>query len=359
MRYKVSATIDGKRKYFYGRTKKDAEQKRDEYLKRQGMLKVMFQTVAEQWWDDTEGELAYNTVRGYKAPFKRAVNHFYNIDVRNIKPIDVATFIREFAKKGYYDKTVRTQLMILNLIFKFAINFMGLDMTNPTRDVQVPRKLKKNKVHIPSNDDIQKMVNAPDSIQKRMAMWFIYTGLRKGELLALTSDDINDGFISVTKSIYHDNNRPRLKDTKTENGRRKIPIVKALEEYLPEKDGIIFDENGNYMRDSVFQKGWYRWCDMYDIHCTPHQLRHLYATMLIEQNNIPPKILQRLMGHANITTTLDIYAEVRESQEQEIADRIYELKVTTQDGAIKKKKGSVWARWTGSNPSFSANDEPK
>ena len=338
MRYKVSATIDGKRKYFYGKTKKDAEQKREEHIKRLGIQKVMFQTVAEQWWDDREGELAFNTIRGYKAPFKRAVKHFYNIDVRAIKPIDIATYIREFAKQGYYDKTVRTQLMILNLIFKFAINFIGLDMTNPTRDVQVPRKLKKNKVHIPSDADIQKMLNAPDSEQKRMAMWFMYTGLRKGELLALTNDDINDGFISVTKSVYHDNNRPRIKDTKTENGRRKIPIVKALEEYLPDKDGIIFDENGNYMRDSVFQKGWYRWCNMHDIHCTPHQLRHLYATMLIEQNDIPPKILQRLMGHANITTTLDIYAEVRESQEREIADKIYNLKVTTHDGVKNKKK---------------------
>ena len=125
--------------------------------------------------------------------------------ITEITPSDLSKYIREFSGKGYADKTVRTQLSVFNMIFKYAINFCGLE-TNPARDVQIPKGLSKKKVSMPSDEDIRKVkegINLPFGLFPYMAM---YTGMRKGELLALTSKDIDKDYITVSKSLYHDSN---------------------------------------------------------------------------------------------------------------------------------------------------------
>ncbi len=339
MRYKSTATIDGKRKYFYGASKKEADKKRDEYVKKFNGEKYLFKTVASKWWEDALLTIAYNTTKGYKPAMERAVKEFGDDDISDIKPYDIASYIKWFSRGGRADKTVRTQLMIINLIFKYAINDMGIDIQNPCRDIEVPKHLKKTKVHSPEDDTLKKIMAADDCQMKSIAMCILYSGLRKGELLALTSDDIGSATIRVNKSLFWDNNKPDIKTPKTEKGFREVPIINSLKPWLPKKKGILFDENGRYMRDSYFQKNWYKWCDELGIHCTPHQLRHRYATMLFD-NSVDPKLAGAILGHAQISTTMDIYTDILDSKKK--FEGLYQMDIKPSHcGRPLKKCGQI------------------
>lgn len=311
--YRATKVIDGKQKTFYGKTRREALDKMDNFIQKKES--VLFRDVAEDWWEHLS--LAYNTLRGYRPSFERAVDIFGKDSVTEIRRNDIMKVISELADKDYSDKTVRTQLSVLNLIFRHGINFMGIDMTNPARDITVPKNLNKKKVSIPADEDIKKVKAAVNEPFGLFAYMLLYTGLRRGEVLALRWEDIQDGFIKVDKTLYYIGNTPYVKSPKTEKGTRRIPVLDALSPFITGKKGIIFNHKGKYLPYHVFLRNWYSYCENTKIKCTPHQLRHCFATMLYE-NGISPKDAQHLLGHAQISTTMDIYTDIREAREEHL-----------------------------------------
>lgn len=316
--YKVTKSINGIQKCFYGKTRAEAIRKRDNYIDKKET--IVFRDVAEEWFTEHSAELEYNSLKGLKPAYERAVREYGDMFVTDILPSDIAKYIKSFTAKGYADKTTRTQLGVFNMIFKYAINFKGIDMQNPARDVTIPRGLPKRKVSLPSDEDIQKVKDNVDKEFGLFAYFILYTGLRRGELLALRYDDIRDGFITVNKSVYYENNKPRIKKPKTASGIRKVPILDKLKPYICGK-GIIFNYNGKYLPQHIFDAKWKQYCRETGIKCTPHQLRHCFATMLYE-GDISPKDAQYLLGHNQISTTMDIYTDIRAQREKEIADKV-------------------------------------
>ena len=161
------------------------------------------------------------------------------------------------------------------------------------------------------------------------AYWILYTGLRRGELLALTWDDVDfeNNFIRVNKSLYYENGQPKIKEPKTEKGIRLVPLMSALRNKLqpPFDGGIVFpDTTGGYIKEMPFQKRWKRYCAKSGVSCTPHELRHAYATMLFD-NNIDPKDAQDILGHAQLSTTQDVYTHIREARKQKTRDKLIDV----------------------------------
>ena len=321
--YRTSKTIDGKTRYFYGKTRAEALKKLGEY--KDVSENPTFGNVAEEWWD-CSSSLAYNTKRGYYPSYKRALDEYGDINLSEITPSDVSKYIRYLAKLGYSDKTVRTQLGVVNMVYKYAINELGIDITNPARDVVIPKSLPKKKVTLPSDEDIQKVKDSVTLDFGLFAYMLMYTGLRRGELLALRWEDIVDGFIIVNKSVYYEGNTPRIKRPKTERSVRKVPVLDRLSPYLTGKRGIIFNHEGDYMPYHVFLRKWGNYYKNTGIKCTPHQLRHCFATMLYEAD-VVPKDAQYLLGHAQLSTTMDIYTDIRKQREKVIAENIKSIDI--------------------------------
>lgn len=322
--YKVTKSINGIQKCFYGKTRAEAIRKRDSYIDKKET--IVFRDVAEEWFSEHSAELEYNSLKGLKPAYERAVREFGDMFVTDILPSDIAKYIKSFTAKGYADKTTRTQLGVFNMIFKYAINFKGIDMQNPARDVVIPRGLPKRKVSLPSDEDIQKVKGNVGREFGLFAYFILYTGLRRGELLALRYDDIRDGFINVNKSVYYENNKPKIKKPKTASGIRKVPILDKLKPYICGK-GIIFNYNGDYLPQHIFDSKWKQYCAETGIKCTPHQLRHCYTTMLFESGVLAPKDIQHLLGHNQISTTMDIYTDIRRQREKEIAKKVKKIDI--------------------------------
>ena len=171
---------------------------------------------------------------------------------------------------------------------------------------------------MPSDEDIQKVKTSVNCEFGFLALFLIYTGCRKGEALALQFKDIDieNKKIKITKSVYFESDRPKIKQPKTENGIREIPLLDVLIPHLPKgkPEDYVFSPDGKTpYGQSTFNRHWKKYQEQSGVNATPHQLRHAYATLLYEAN-IDERLAMEIMGHADIATTRNIYTHIRTSK---------------------------------------------
>lgn len=318
-RYQKIITINGKKKAFYGKTIAEVNKKILAYEEEQSKGKL-FSAVAEEWYDNIVPTLSPTTLRGYKPAKEDAVAEFGSQRISNITPQDVQLYINRYAAQKYSRKTVVTKLQILSQIFNYGILYGNLQ-NNPCTVVRVPRNLSKVERQAASPEDIAK-IKASDNL---LALTALYTGCRRGELLALSIDDIdfdNDTII-IDKSVYFEGIEPRLKLPKTAAGIRTIPLLKPLKEELLKRNikGLLFEENGKMLTESRVRALWEKFQEENGVECTLHQLRHAYATRLYELD-IDVKSAQELLGHADVHTTQEIYTHLTELKRRQTAEQL-------------------------------------
>lgn len=165
-------------------------------------------------------------------------------------------------------------------------------------------------------------------LEKAFVGIILYTGLRRGEVLALTKDDIDfeSRLIHVSKTTCRKDSGESIvqNNPKSKAGNRSVPMPKPLCELLRTYVDKINDErlfithSGTYISSSNFDYRWKRIKakinrylpidEQTDI--TPHYFRHNYATDLI-YSGVPLKTVQYLLGHEKFDMTMNIYADVR------------------------------------------------
>ncbi len=326
-RFQKSVTIIDsglkKRKYFYGRSKREINQKIYHYKESESIGKS-FEQISEEWETECFPALALGTIKTYRPALRRAKEHFGSMPIRSIKAQQIYSFILSFANSGVAKKTVITQKIVVNLIFRYALIRNEIE-NNPVNGIPIPKNLIKTSRKLPTAGEMEivsKSINQPFGL---FFFLILYTGLRRGEALALKYEDIDkeNNMINVSKSIYHDGNTPILKKPKTENAYRKIILLDCLKNILPDKKtGIIFSNAQNkWLTSSQYNQLIKSYCQKTGLKITAHQLRHAYATILYEAG-IPDKDAQDLLGHAQISTTRDIYTHISERQKRETAKKL-------------------------------------
>lgn len=304
--------INGKRVAFRGKTDAEVERKMLEYNTtiKKGRK---FEDVADEWWEHHEPTLAENTKMGYHPAYRRAKEQYAKTPIKDIRPQDVQKHINEFAR-GRSRKTVTNQLLILNLIFAYAV-VNGDAESNPCTFVKVPKGLNQAHREAASPED-EKKVEAYAS-EWLLPYFILCTGLRKGEALALTDKDFVNGWINVTKSAYYaTSNAAKIKEPKTEKGVREVPVIRRLKEKMPAKwTGYLFSKDGGKtpLTKLQYRLMWEKMQRETGVTCTAHQLRHSYATLLYDKG-IQGKDAQDLLGHAQLSTTTDIYTHLRQER---------------------------------------------
>lgn len=329
-RYLKVKTIDGKRVFFYSaevtekKALKDIENQMLKY--KMDMQKgFLFSDVVEEWKNIHYENLEAQTIARYNSYTKHLIKEFGSVHIKKITLEDIDIFLKELAFYGYANKTIKDQTMVLKMIFSFAYvkkyipSDIGLYVKPPKGKTETTREALKD-------DEIEIVNNSVNCTFGLFPYFLLYTGMRKGEALALRYSDIDftNNVITVNKSVYYTGNTPHIKPPKTESGNRKIVLLDCLKKKLPRKNSneLIFTFDGEIIKNSMFTRKWNKYLKESGLeNITPHMLRHTFATFLFEAD-LDCKDTQIIMGHKDIHTTQNIYTHIREERTKETAEKL-------------------------------------
>ena len=227
-----------------------------------------------------------------------------------------------------YLKTVNNQL---SAIMNYAVRHYRLS-NNPCRAAGSIGKSHAEEMRIWTQEQYEKFSGAIQKSSVKLAFDILfYTGMRSGELLALTPADILPSKrISINKNYAKVNGEELFLEPKTPKAKRCISIPDFLyddiKEYVSKLYGIEKGERIFYFTKSALDKEIKRIADKAGLpRIRVHDLRHSHASMLIEMGFAPLEIADRL-GHESVKTTLDTYSHLYPDKDQQLADRLNQLR---------------------------------
>lgn len=313
----------GKRHFIYDRDSEALHRRMQELSRAAEEPPPTFQEVADAWAEMRFGELSYKTVEAYKPVFRRVTARFGSAALGDTQTREIAAYLASLAQEGYAKRTVQLHRDMISQIYTYAIG-QGLIQYNPCDHVQMPRGLEAGTRGIASDEAIEAVRHGLDKPFGLFGFLLLYSGLRRGEALALRHEDIDRSarLIHVSKSVQYIGNRPTIKEPKTKNSRRDVILLDVLAAAIPKGSGYLFPgADGGPLTQEAYKARWDRYCKAIGHHITAHQLRHGYATMLYEAG-IGDKDAQEQLGHANITLTRDVYTHIRKGQAGKTAARL-------------------------------------
>ncbi|MBW3490613.1 site-specific integrase [Bacillus sp. FDAARGOS_1420] len=217
---------------------------------------------------------------------------------------------------------------VLSSIFNFAIKFHGLT-SNPARIAGNFEKESNKRINFWEFEEFQQFIEVVDTpLYKTFFSTLYYSGARKGELLALTWEDVNfeEKTININKTDY--NRQITQPKTKASNRIIMLPslvidLLKKLKEHAtltaPVKDDyVVFGEFRSSISTSTLQLNYKKYIKIAQVkNIVLHEFRHSHASYLINKGVSPLMVAQRL-GHSDVATTLNTYSHLYPSKQAEV-----------------------------------------
>jgi integrase len=337
----------GKRrqKRITARTKKEAEAKVAEIIQKSqaGFTDAGKLTVRDffaHWLETTAPTLRSVTQRRYRDLVRlHIVSVIGNVQLGKLAVADVQRLYTDRLQR-LSPTTVRYIHAVLHHALDDAVKW-GLLLRN-VADAAEPPKKARSEMRVWNGEQVARVLRAAadDPLE---ALWrlAIYTGMRRGELLALKwSDlDLDSAALAVQRSLSRgQTSRLEEGEPKSQSGRRRIALsmsvieslkrhrVRQLEHRLAAGEawndcGFVFaNETGGYIHPNTLHRRFHELVKRAGVPAIRfHDLRHTSATLLLAEG-VHGKIVQERLGHANIAMTLDLYSHVTADMQRQAAD---------------------------------------
>ncbi|MBE3570195.1 MAG: site-specific integrase [Bacillales bacterium] len=273
-----------------------------------------------------------------------------NYKLKEINRAEYQIWINEL--RGHYSEgTVRRIHSIMNSALNDAVHEFRILRENPITRITIPKDTEKRKeVKFFTREQLDKFLKAVKTPQKNakyqhsiqyFALFTLMarTGLRIGEALALTWDDINfeKKTLTVNKTlVYPVNSSPYISTPKSKKSVRTIKLddiaIQVMKKHKinrnevclmyknykrPSTNIVFFQHDGRWLRTNVVREYFKEVCKRADLPIlSPHALRHSHAVHLLEAGaNI--KYVSERLGHASIKTTADTYLHITKKIEDD------------------------------------------
>lgn len=298
-----------------------------------------------EWFIDNyaKNELKEITAYNYESQIK---NHLLpelgNIKLKDFTPAKITAF---FSTRDYAPATCRKVYIIMQSVFARAVEQGFLKETPCTKAVILPKAktAKEKKPFLDENQAKELLSMVQDYSQfNTIIKVLLYTGMRSGECLALRWQDIDfeNRTIHIENTLTDVGGKHWLQPPKTATSNRFIGLSDVLADIIREHkkqqdikkvaagclykypEMVFTTESGNYIDRSRLNTQFRRFVENTSFEfATLHTLRHCNATLLIN-SGIDLKIVSELLGHSDVSTTANIYADVLQSSKAKVADLV-------------------------------------
>nr|DAS99021.1 MAG TPA: RECOMBINASE CRE [Caudoviricetes sp.] len=307
--------------------------------------KQTFEAVARLWLESYQTTVKPTTYQNTKSYLDILIkDYFNNILIENLTVLRLQKITIELSKR-YLNYTIH--LSVINRVLKYAV-LLDIIKANPLDKVIRPKQQEKRekkkfftKKELTVFLDLAKKYASPVLF---VAWWTLaYTGLRRGELLALKWSDIDfeNRTLRVERTLVRISGQLSTQSPKTKKSRRMITLdprtIEILKNWRLKQKKILFkngagkselvfsNSSGGYLMESRLRDDLRKFLRKHGLPIiTVHGFRHTHASILFEAGIEAKQIADRL-GHSRIQTTLDMYTHINDSQRYAVADRLLDF----------------------------------
>lgn len=342
----LGTTLEGKskRKKLYAKTKAEVIQKKKEleaslttgtYTEPSTMT---FKQYLTSWLEDVyKPTVRPSTFTRNKITInKHIIPTLGSIKLVNLTPLHLQNLYTKLTEEGQAPRSIRNLHFVLHKALDQAVKWSYITRNiSDLVDLPKPRKEEVNVLTATQVDQFLKV--AEGCWYYALYVTALTTGLRQGELLGLSWDDVDldKGSITVRRTLNELSGHLSFGEPKTRSGRRTVTLplftVKVLREHRKSQlkdglagSGLVFtDTQGGAVRSQNMTRRSFKpllkKAGLPEIRF--HDLRHTHATLLLQQE-VNPKLVQERLGHSSINITLDTYSHVLPNMQKQVAQRL-------------------------------------
>ena len=315
------------------KTKKEAQEFALNFLdKCKNSVDISFKNLVELYMEDIKVHVKPTTFANKEFLINSKILPYFSamricdIDIAMVRKWQNELISHENNYNKTYLKTIHNQL---SAIFNFAVKYYKLP-TNPAAQCGSMGKKKADSMQFWTKYEFDQFIScvSDDPLSKVIFNLLFYSGIREGELLALTFKDFDfkRNTVSITKTFAVVKGQVFIQTPKTPKSKRVINLPEEISSMVEDYCSKLYDCNPD---DRIFNisktsltREMVRGCNLSGVKkIRIHDLRHSHASLLIEMN-IPILLISERLGHENIQTTLDTYAHLYPNKHEDVAKKL-------------------------------------
>ena len=315
-------------------TKREAEEwVRNFLMSQQADFNMYFEDFLKLYYEDMAARIRENTMNTKKYIIDlKILPYFGKKSINSITPADIRKWQNELMSQGYSQTYLRTINNQLTAIFNYAVKYYDLK-SNPCRKAGSMGKNQADEMNFWTKEEFSDFADSVMDKQDSYTAFttLFWTGMRIGELLALTPADINfeEKTISISKSYQRIKRKDVITPPKTPKSNRIITVpdflLADIKDYMNSIYGLKDTDRLFPLTKSFIEHEMQRGIKNSGVkRIRVHDIRHSHCALLFEMGIAPLEVADRL-GHERVETTLNIYAHIYPNKQKHLSDKLEQV----------------------------------